>query len=165
MTFEPDSPRRKRIDPTGSVGFAARHLLLALPLVLGCAQALGLDDPATLGTGGVGAAATQSSSSVAPTAGSGPGCGMCVAPSECETAQCNGTNCQTTAAPEGTACTGGACDDRKKCIPAHCEKQSDCGMSNYCDGMVCLKKKPVDAVCQEPYECVTGNCKNSKCKP
>ncbi len=142
-------------------------MLLALPLVIGCAQALGLDDPATLGDGGGGAAAVQASSSVAQTAttGSGPSCGMCVAPSECETAACMGTHCEVTPVLEGTACTGGACDGNKKCIPAQCQSQSDCGMTDYCDGQACRKKKPANAPCQAAYECAMGNCSNNKCKP
>jgi hypothetical protein len=42
--------------------------------------------------------------------------------------------------------------------PATCAAQSACVMSAYCNGTICVAKKPPLQPCAAGYECVSGNC-------
>ncbi len=89
---------------------------------------------------------------------------MCPVPGDCQVAGCNDSSlCELQALPAGTPCGAGTCDDSAHCIPAGCQMQGDCDISQYCQAPTCSAKKPKHAECQQSFECASNDCHHQKC--
>ncbi|MFO0613459.1 MAG: hypothetical protein U0414_12760 [Polyangiaceae bacterium] len=116
--------------------------LIALGLV-GCAQILGVDEEAHLGSSGSSGGAASSTVSSTGTGGA-PMCSECTPADDCMQGACEGGMCTVTAKPEGAPCGGGVCSSEAKCV--ECLTGRDCASAA--------------PLCLPDHHCVPATCTN-----
>lgn len=132
----------------GTTG-ALASIGLIVSLTGGCAQILGLDSDARLGS------PSGASSSAS---GAGGGCGDCSPENDCLRGVCTNGACGSTPKAEREPCQGGVCDGAGACV--ECVVHADCATDHYCDtaSHLCVPKKALGTPCGSSSECELDHC-------
>lgn len=141
-----------------------RALVIVLASVLsgsgGCAQILGLDADAKLGSGG----SSTTGSGTGPTGtgpvtnGAGGACGDCTPADDCLRGTCVDGGCVSEPKAAREPCSAGVCDGAGSCVD--CIVDDDCASDHYCIQATrqCAIKKTLGVDCTSSGECALGHC-------